>query len=69
MNLIVQLKQKLIPVSLLVILASFSLTGCEEGPLEEAGKSLDKTVTDVGNKIEDACEDVKEDVNAKDTDC
>lgn len=46
-----------------------TLSACSDGPAEDAGEEFDKTVTDVGNTIEDACEDVKEGVEAKDEDC
>lgn len=49
----------------------FTVTACDskDGPLEKAGQSIDEAATDVGNKIEDACEDVKEGMNAEDTRC
>ena len=49
----------------------FAINACDsnDGPLEKAGESIDKAATDVGNKIEDVCEDVKEGVKAKDTNC
>lgn len=63
---------------LILIIGSFGIAGCDrdEGPAEEAGESLDEageqleeTAEDAGNAIEDACEDVKEGVDAEDTDC
>lgn len=49
----------------------FAIAACDsnDGPLEKAGESIDKTATDMGNKIEDACEDLKKGVNAQDTNC
>lgn len=49
----------------------FSLNACDsnDGPMEEAGKSIDKAATDMGNKIEDACEDAKEGMEFKDSRC
>lgn len=39
--------------------SSFALTACNnEGPAERAGREIDEAVTDAGNAIEDACEDV-----------
>ena len=46
-----------------------SLTACGNGGAEEAGENIDEMVTDAGNAVEDACEDVKEELEAKDTDC
>lgn len=58
-------------LSLLLIVASFALVGCEQddGPAEEAGEKIDEMATDVGNKVEDACEELKEKADAKDKDC
>ena len=47
----------------------FTLSACSDGPAEDAGEELDKIVTDAGNEVEDACEDVKEGAGAKDEDC
>lgn len=33
------------------------LVGCDQGPAEEAGESIDDAVTDTRNAVEDACED------------
>ncbi|WP_320838381.1 hypothetical protein [Zhongshania sp.] len=54
---------------LLVML--FAITACDssDGPLEEAGQSVDEAATDMGNAMEDTCEDAKEGMGAKDTDC
>lgn len=56
---------------LLVVAASFAIAACDnnDGIAEKAGKALDDTVTDAGNAIEDACEDVKDAVGAKDKNC
>lgn len=46
------------------------LTACEqEGAAEKLGGKLDNMVQDVGNQIEDSCEEMKEDMKAEDTDC
>ncbi|MDX2422184.1 MAG: hypothetical protein QNK43_05855 [Amphritea sp.] len=57
-------------VGFLVVML-FAITACDsnDGPLEKAGKSVDKAATDMGNKVEDTCEDAKEGMGAKDTDC
>lgn len=47
----------------------FTLSACSDGPAEDAGEEFDKTVKDLGNAVEDACEEVKEGVEAKDEDC
>lgn len=55
-----------------VVLASafaLSLVACGDGEAEDAGEELDEIITDAGNAVEDACEDVKEGVDAKDQDC
>jgi hypothetical protein len=55
---------------LTILLASMTLlTGCGDDDAGDAGKKIDEVVTDAGNAIEDACEDVKEGVKAEDTDC
>ncbi|HET6565804.1 MAG TPA: hypothetical protein VFG52_10360 [Xanthomonadales bacterium] len=63
-------------ISTMALVAVLS-AGCEkEGPAEKAGKQIDEVTenikqegTDLGNAIEDACEDVKEDMGAEDKDC
>lgn len=49
----------------------FSVAACDsdDGAAEKAGATIDNSTTDLGNKIEDACEKAKEGVNAQDTDC
>jgi len=37
--------------------------------LNNAGNSIEDTMTDAGNAIEDTCENIKEGVDATDTDC
>ncbi len=63
---------------LLFTVGSFAIAGCDndDGPAERAGERLDEAGEelreagrDAGNAIEDACEDVKEGVDAEDTDC
>lgn len=49
---------------------AFTLMACDDqGPMEKAGEQADQAVTDTQNAIEDKCEDVKENLDAKDTDC
>lgn len=55
--------------SLLVAGFALSLAACDGGEAEDAGEELDEIVTDAGNAVEDACEDVKEGVDAEDDDC
>lgn len=55
------------------------LSACEreaDGPMEKLGESIDDTTEaladgggDLGNALEDACEELKEGVGAKDEDC
>ncbi len=55
-----------------VLLASafaLSLAACGDGEAEDVGEEIDEVVTDAGNAMEDACEDVKEGVDAEDKDC
>ncbi|WP_051085252.1 hypothetical protein [Hahella ganghwensis] len=49
----------------------FTITACDsnDGPLEKAGKSIDQAATDMGNKVEDACEDAKKNMNVEDARC
>ena len=48
---------------------ALSLAACGDGEAEDAGEEIDEVVTDAGNAMEDACEDVKEGVDAEDKDC
>ncbi|NDV90626.1 hypothetical protein GTH32_05370 [Alteromonas sp. 345S023] len=48
---------------------AFSLAACGDGEAEDAGEEIDEVVTDAGNAVEDACEDVKEGAGAEDKDC
>jgi hypothetical protein len=46
-------------LSVLLILGfGFFLQACNDGPLEEAGESLDNAAEDVGDSLEVACEDI-----------
>ncbi len=59
------------PTTLIALLLTlFLATACDNnGPAEDAGEAIDDTITDVGNAVEDACEDVKENAGAKDKNC
>jgi hypothetical protein len=37
--------------------------------MDDAGEKMGDVATDVGNAIEDACEEVKKSADAKDTNC
>jgi hypothetical protein len=47
------------------------LAACDnnDGPMERAGERIDKAATDIGNAIEDKCEEAKKHAGASDTDC
>ena len=47
-------------VCLLLIVVVVGTTGCEEGPIERAGKAVDEAVEDAGEAIEDAQEKVED---------
>ena len=52
----------------LVLLALFNISGCDEGPMEKAGKAVDEAVEDTGEALEDAgeaLEDAVEDQKKK----
>ncbi len=53
----------------LIFITGFFIVGCDDGTAENQGEKIDEAMNNVGNDIEDACEKVKEGVNAKDTDC
>ncbi|WP_100656441.1 hypothetical protein [Alteromonas flava] len=48
---------------------TFFLSACGDDTAEETGEKIDEVITDAGNAVEDACENVKEGVKAEDTDC
>lgn len=61
---------KLFPRILLAVVLTTGLAACDnEGPMERAGEQIDEAGTDIGNAVEDACEDAKDSVDAKDADC
>ncbi|MDX1491921.1 MAG: hypothetical protein R3332_11595 [Pseudohongiellaceae bacterium] len=55
--------------SLVLFVSLASLSACGEGPAEEMGSNIDDALTETGNRLEDACEDVREAVDASDTNC
>ncbi|MCV2883829.1 hypothetical protein OE749_03825 [Aestuariibacter sp. AA17] len=60
---------KLFAQTLLALPLLFALGACGDDGAEEVGEKVDEMVTDTGNAIEDACEDVKDGVGAEDKDC
>ncbi len=54
---------------MLVVFAVAALSACGDDSAEDAGEKVDEMVTDAGNAVEDACEEVKEGVDAEDKDC
>lgn len=52
-----------------IILLAFTACDSNDGTLEKAGKKMDKAATDMGNKLEDNCEDAKKGLDMKDTRC
>lgn len=44
--------------SVIVLLLTLGLTACEDGPAEQFGEELDRAAQDVGNAVEDACEEL-----------
>jgi hypothetical protein len=59
---------KYFTTTLMALTAMFALSACD-GKGEDAGEKVDEMVTDAGNAVEDACEDVKDAADAKDKDC
>ncbi|GGO66370.1 hypothetical protein [Bowmanella pacifica] len=55
--------------SLFLLMGVFTLAACEPGPAERTGEKIDETIEDVGNKLEDTCEEAKEKAGMKDDDC
>ncbi len=63
------MKSTTIKAGVIALFASFFIMGCEDNNAEDAGERIDEAVTDVQNGVEDACEEVKEGVNAEETNC
>lgn len=62
---------KLIPIAL-VCAASFAMTSCDDGPMENAGETADEMADDAGDaienaadEVEDAADDLKDNVDGK----
>ena len=55
----------------MVAVLSIGLAACDQddGKMEKVGKSIDETATDVGNAVEDKCEEAKDSVGMEDTRC
>lgn len=57
-------------ITTFALLLAGGLAGCEKkGPMEEAGEKIDNAATDIGNAVEDRCEEAKEAAGAEDTRC
>ena len=56
-------------VSTIVLCAALAACENNDGPMEKAGERVDEMTTDVGNAVEDACENAKEGAGAADTRC
>lgn len=53
-----------------LLLTALFAVGCDnDGPMEEAGEAIDNSVEDVANAAEDACEELKDGVDANDPNC
>ncbi len=67
----IQSNAKISAAFAMLLLGSMAITGCDQndGSMEKMGKNIDEAATDMGNDVEDACEDVKESVNAEDKNC
>ncbi len=52
------------------LIATVLFTGCNDNTdAEEIGENIDEAVTDAGNAVEDACENVKEKLKAEEENC
>ena len=60
---------KTVLMALTLVFSTAVLAACGDDKAENAGEKVDEMMTDAGNAIEDACEDVKEKADAKDSDC
>lgn len=60
---------KLLLTTTITLFALSAITACEQGPAEDTGEKVDEVITDAGNAIEDACEELKDKVKSEDKDC
>lgn len=56
-------------MTLVSALTLLTVSACSEGTGEKTGEKIDEMITDSKNKIEDTCEQVKSEMDMKDTDC
>jgi hypothetical protein len=57
--------RKSVIAALAMSLLLVGISGCKEGPLERAGKKVDKTVEKGGDQIEKAGKKIQDDVKGK----
>lgn len=43
--------------AILACVFMLGITGCSDGPAEEAGEKLDEIVEDVSDRVDDACDE------------
>ncbi|MCF7498434.1 MULTISPECIES: hypothetical protein [unclassified Pseudoalteromonas] len=63
------MKNSTLKAATIALFSGLFIMGCEDNTAEDAGERIDEAITDTQNAVEDACEDVKEGVNAKETNC
>ncbi len=47
-------------LTVLLLISLFALVGCSKGPAERLGEDLDRAANDVGDAVEDVCEEVSD---------
>ncbi len=60
---------KKLVLSFFIAMTALSLSACSEGEAENAGERIDEAVSDVGNELEDACEQAKENMKLENDEC
>lgn len=45
------------------LVALFLMTGCEEGPMENAGEEVDRAIEDTGESLEETGEEAEDSVD------
>ncbi|WP_434927712.1 hypothetical protein [Shewanella sp. HL-SH2] len=60
---------KKLSMIILLGLTTVGMMACSDNKAENAGEKVDEMMTDAGNAVEDACEDVKEGLKAEDPNC